>query len=75
MTKHKHSPCLQSPTDAHHWLMSWPEGRYIGTCRFCNEVQEFDATLGMRDVKPASGSPLGRKSELRRAKTGRFTDE
>ena len=45
--------CPKSPTGAHHFDMSWPEGRYIGTCRYCNDVKEYDANLGMNG-KPST---------------------
>lgn len=39
--------CSESPTGQHVFVMSWPEPRtYIGTCRYCNEVRQEDATLG-----------------------------
>jgi len=43
--------------------MSWPEGRYIGTCRYCNEVRDFDPTLGMGG-KPCGIVLEGSRSEL-----------
>jgi len=45
--------CPDSPTGVHHWVMSWPEGRYIGTCQYCNEVRDADPTLGL------GGKPCG----------------
>jgi len=33
--------------------MVWAEGRYLGICRYCGDVKEYDATLGMGG-KPSS---------------------
>jgi hypothetical protein len=48
------APCPNGPDGAHYWVMSWPEsGRYIGTCRYCNEVRDADPALGL------GGKPCG----------------
>jgi uncharacterized protein (DUF849 family) len=58
--------CLQSPTGAHHFDMSWPEGRYIGTCRYCNEVREYDPMAAETVEALRSGAFTAREDGLQR---------
>jgi hypothetical protein len=46
--------------------MSWPEGRYIGTCRYCNEVRDFDPMAAETVEALRTGAFTAREDGLRR---------
>jgi hypothetical protein len=58
--------CINSPTGAHHFDMSWPEGRYIGTCRYCNEVREYDPGAAVTQEALRTGAFMAREEGLPR---------
>jgi len=49
---------------AHYWVMSWPEGRYIGTCRYCNEVREYDPGAAVTQEALRTGAFMAREDGL-----------
>jgi hypothetical protein len=44
--------------------MSWPESRYIGTCRYCNEVREYDPGAAVTQEALRTGAFMAREEGL-----------